>query len=225
MALSLKKLRDNFLLWLVTWLGPVLIWLLGRSLRITWEGLENLEEVRKKGEKVLWSFWHGRLLILCFSRRKQQIHVLVSEHRDGEYIARAIKGLGFVAVRGSTTKGGAKAILQMVAKGQAGYDIAISPDGPKGPRYKVQPGAIYIAQRSGLPILPMSSSAQKTWRLASWDNFLIPKPFSKTIITLGKPIYVPKDLSPEEFKAKICELENVLIELTNQADNFFTGKN
>ena len=175
MAIGLKELKDKFLLGLITWLGPALVWLLGRSLKITWRGLENLEEVRKKGEKVLWTFWHGRLLVLCFSHRQQRIHVLVSEHRDGEYIARTIEGLGFVAVRGSSSKGGAKAIFQMVAKGQDGYDIAITPDGPRGPRYKVQPGVIYIAQWSGLPILPLSNSAQKAWRLKSWE----PLPFGR----------------------------------------------
>src|SRR5574341_493607 len=117
-------------------------------------GLRNIKEIkekRKKGEKVLYALWHGRLLILTFSYSWQKVHVLISQHRDGEFIARTIQRLGFVPVRGSTTKGGVKAIFQMVAKIQDGYDIAITPYVPKGPRDKVQPGVIYIAQRSGLP--------------------------------------------------------------------------
>ncbi|OGC79549.1 MAG: hypothetical protein A2145_04730 [candidate division Zixibacteria bacterium RBG_16_40_9] len=218
-------MKDKFLVWLVSWLGPAMIWLLGKSLKITWKGWEHLEEVRKKGEKVLYAFWHGRLLILTFSYRWQKVHVLISQHRDGEFIARTIQRLGFVPVRGSTTRGGTQAIFQMISKIQDGYDIAITPDGPKGPRYKVQPGVIYIAQRSGLPIMPISSSAQKAWRLKSWDNFLIPRPFSKTVIVLGKPIYVPKDSTEQELNSKTSELEKELLEITKQADNFFENNN
>lgn len=221
----MRNIKDDLLVGLVSWLGPALIWLLGKTLRITWRGLENLEEVRKKGEKVLYALWHGRLLILTFSYSWQKVHVLISQHRDGEFIARTIQRLGFVPVRGSTTKGGVKAIFQMVAKIQDGYDIAITPDGPKGPRYKVQPGVIYIAQRSGLPIMPISSSAQKAWRLKSWDSFLIPKPFSKTVIILGKPIYVPKESTEDDLNSKISDLEKRLLELTEQADNFFKNNN
>ncbi len=217
----MKKIKDQLSIWLVSWLGPAIIWLLGKTLRIAWQGLENLEEVRKKGEKVLYAFWHGRLLILTFSYRWQKVHVLISQHRDGEFIARTIQRLGFVPVRGSTTRGGTQAIFQMISKIQEGYDIAITPDGPKGPRYKVQPGVIYIAQRSGLPIMPISSSAQKAWRLKSWDGFLVPKPFSKTVIILGKPIYVPKESGEKELNSKIFELEKELLEITEKGDNFF----
>ena len=186
--------------------------------------MENLELVRKKGQKVLYAFWHGRMLILSFSHRRQRIHILISQHRDGEFMARTVQRLGFVPIRGSSTKGGAKAIFQMVSKIQDGYDIAITPDGPKGPRYKVQPGAIYIAGRSGLPIIPITSSAEKCWRLSSWDNFLIPKPFSKTVIILGEPIYVASDSTVSEINSKNFELENQLVELTFQADNFFSNR-
>lgn len=225
MGSSLKKIKDQLSVWLVSWLGPGIIWLLGKTLRITWQGLEKLEEVRKKGETVLYAFWHGRLLILTYSYRWQKVHVLISQHRDGEFIARTIQRLGFVPVRGSTTRGGTQAIFQMISKIQDGYDIAITPDGPKGPRYKVQPGVIYIAQRSGLPIMPISSSAQKAWRLKSWDKFLIPRPFSKTVIILGKPIYVPKDSTEQELNSKTSELEKELLEITKQADNFFENNN
>ena len=225
MKRSLKSLKDNFLVWVVSWLGPALVWLLGKTLRISWRGLENLQEVRKSGRKVIYALWHGRLLILTFAHRWQKVHVLISQHRDGEFIARTVQRLGFVPIRGSTTRGGTQAIFQMISKIQDGYDIAITPDGPKGPPYKVQSGAIYIAQRSGLPIMPISTSAKKALRLKSWDSFLIPKPFSKTVIILGKPIYVKKESTDEELSGKIYELEQKLSELTTQADNFFHNKN
>jgi len=225
MKTSFKNLKDGFLIWLVSWLGPALVWLLGKTLRISWRGLENLQEVRKSGRKVIYALWHGRLLILTFAHRWQKVHVLISQHRDGEFIARTVQRLGFVPIRGSTTRGGTQAIFQMISKIQDGYDIAITPDGPKGPPYKVQSGAIYIAQRSGLPIMPISTSAKKALRLKSWDSFLIPKPFSKTVIILGKPIYVKKESTDEELSGKIYELEQKLSELTTQADNFFHNKN
>lgn len=224
MKRSLKSVKDNFLVWVVSWLGPALVWLLGKTLRISWRGLENLQEVRKSGQRVIYALWHGRLLILTFAHRWQKVHVLISQHRDGEFIARTVQRLGFVPIRGSTTRGGTQAIFQMVSKIQDGYDLAITPDGPKGPACKVQTGAILIAQRSGLPIMPITTSAQKVWRLKSWDSFLIPKPLSKTVIILGKPIYVSKDAAENELNSKISELENQLSELTEQADNFSITK-
>jgi len=224
MGRGLKALKDNFLVWLVSWLGPALIWLLGKTLRISWKGLENLQEVRKGGQRVIYALWHGRLLILTFAHRRQKVHVLISQHRDGELIARTVRRLGFVPIRGSTTRGGTQAIFQMVSKIQDGYDLAITPDGPKGPHHKVQSGAIYIAQRSGLPIMPISASAKSAWRLKSWDSFLIPKPFSKAVIILGKPVYVSQDAVENELNSKIAELEQQLLELTTQADNFFHNK-
>lgn len=225
MERSLKTLRNNFLVWLVSWLGPALIWLLGKTLRISWRGRENLQEVRKSGQRVIYALWHGRLLILTFAHRWQKVHVLISQHRDGEFVARTVQRLGFVPIRGSTTRGGTQAIFQMVSKIQDGYDLAITPDGPKGPPHKVQSGAIYIAQRSGLPIMPISASAKSAWRLKSWDNFLIPKPFSRAVIILGKPVFVSQNATENELNSKIVELENELSNLTTQADNFFYDKN
>lgn len=219
----LKAFKDNLLLFLVSLIGPIFILLLGRTLRIKWVGEENIDPVRENGGKVIYACWHGRMLILSYSHRWQKIHVLISQHRDGELIARIIQRLGFVSVRGSTTRGGTKAIFEMAKKGESGYDIGITPDGPKGPSFKVQAGAIYIAQRSGMPIIPLTNSAERRWILPSWDGFLIPKPFSKAAIIIGEPIYVCPDSSPEELEAKRKELEKKLVELTQQADTYFSG--
>ena len=205
-------------MFLASHLGPVLICLLGKTLRIEWVGEENLEGVRREKKSVIYAFWHGRMLIFTYSHRKQKVHVLISQHRDGEYIARIIHRLGFVSVRGSTTRGGSKALFEMCEKTAAGFDVAVSPDGPKGPGFEVHPGIIYVAQRSGMPIVPITSSAENRWNLSSWDRFLIPKPFSKTVIMLGEPIYVPPEL---EEKRK--ELKQGMLELTEEADNYFSS--
>ncbi len=215
------SLKEKFYLFLISFLGPPLILLLGKSLKIEWVGAENLKEIRERKGKVLYALWHGRMLILVYTHRRQKIQVLSSRHRDGEIIARILKNLGSGTVRGSTTHGGYEAILQMVNKVKEGYDIAITPDGPKGPAFKVQPGAVVIAQKSGVPIIPLTNSARKRWTLKSWDKFIIPKPFSRVVIFVGEPIYVPVELSPEELDLKSKELEENLNLLTEKADNYF----
>jgi lysophospholipid acyltransferase (LPLAT)-like uncharacterized protein len=217
----LKKIRDDLLLFFVSAVGPIFIFLLGKTLRIKRIGEENLNPIRKNQGQVIYAFWHGRMLILSYSHRWQKIHVLISQHRDGELIARIIQRLGFISVRGSTTRGGTKAIFEMANKGASGYDVAITPDGPKGPKFKVQMGTVYIAQRSGMPIVPITSSAKSCWTLPSWDGFLIPKPFSEAVIIIGEPIYVPLESTSQELEGKREEVEKKLLELTQKADNYF----
>jgi lysophospholipid acyltransferase (LPLAT)-like uncharacterized protein len=217
----LKKIRDDLLLFFISAVGPIFVFLLGKTLRIKRIGEENLNPIRKNQGQVIYAFWHGRMLILSYSYRWQKIHVLISQHRDGELIARIIQRLGFVSVRGSTTRGGTKAIFEMANKGASGYDVAITPDGPKGPKFKVQLGTVYIAQRSGVPIVPITSSAKSRWTLPSWDGFLIPKPFSKTVIIIGEPIHVSLESTPQELEETREEVEKKLLELTQKADNYF----
>ena len=217
----LKRSKDNLVLFFVSIIGPIFIFLLGKTLRIKRIGAENLDPIRKSQGQVIYAFWHGRMLILSYSHRWQKSHVLISQHRDGELIARIIERLGFVSVRGSTTRGGTKAIFEMAEKGASGYDVGITPDGPRGPRFKVQLGAIYIAQRSELPIIPITNSAKSRWTLSSWDGFLIPKPFSRAVIIIGEPIHVPLKSTPQELEEKREKLEKRLVELTQKADSYF----
>jgi len=218
----LRQKFDKLLLFLASWIGPILIYLMGMTLRTEWAGLETLNKLRKEKKSVIYAFWHGRMLIFVYTHRRQRAHVLISQHRDGEYIARIIHQLGFVSVRGSTTRGGPKAIFEVCEKISAGFDVAISPDGPKGPGFQVHPGILYVAQRSQMPILPITNSAQRRWNLSSWDKFLIPQPFSKTVIMLGNPMYVPVEATPEELEEKRRELENELLGITRMADDYFT---
>jgi lysophospholipid acyltransferase (LPLAT)-like uncharacterized protein len=217
----LRQIKDKLLLFLASWIGPILIYILGMTLKIEWVGEENLDILRKEKKSVIYAFWHGRMLIFTYSHRKQKIHVLISQHKDGEFIARIIRNLGFVSVRGSTTRGGPKAIFEMCEKTASGFDVAITPDGPKGPGFQVHPGIVYIAQRTGMPMVPITNSAENRWRLSSWDRFLIPKPFSKTVIMPGEPIYVPVECTSKELEEKRKELEKQLLELTQKADDYF----
>jgi lysophospholipid acyltransferase (LPLAT)-like uncharacterized protein len=218
----LKQIRDKFLLFLASWIGPVLIYFLGKTLKIEWMGEENLVPIRKKNESVIYAFWHGRMLMLAYSHRRLKVHVLISQHRDGEYIARIIRRLGFVPVRGSTTRGGSKALFEMCEKTASGFDVAVTPDGPKGPGFQVHPGTVFIAQRSRMPIVPITSSAENRWTLSTWDRFIIPKPFSKAVVMLGIPVHVPVESTSEELEDIRAGFEKQLMELTRKADRYFS---
>lgn len=216
-----KRLRDGIALFLASWIGPVLICVLGTTLRIDFVGRGKLGPIRRWGRSVIHAFWHGRMLILAYTHRWKKIHILISQHRDGEYIARIIEKLGFVSVRGSTTRGGTKAIFEMCEKGACGYDLGVTPDGPRGPGFKVHPGTVYMAQRSGMPIVPITSSAEHRWTLSTWDYFIIPRPFSRAVIMVGEPIYVPAEADARELEAVRIDLEERLNHLTKKADDYF----
>ena len=145
---------------------------------------------------------------------------MVSQSRDGEMISRTIKQFGFEAVRGSSSSGGSSALLALIKKLSEGADVAISPDGPRGPRYNLQMGVIHLAQKSGHPIVPVATSASKSLRLKSWDGFMIPLPFSRGALIYGDPLEVSSNSDPEKKKN---ELEKRLREITGIVDSFCKG--
>ena len=210
--------KDRCIVWIISRAAALCILLLGSTWRIRWFGLEQVRAAQKDGGNVIYAFWHGRMLALCFSHRRRLVHIMISEHRDGEMIARTVELLGFVPVRGSTTRGGLRALFQMADRISAGYDVAITPDGPRGPRFQVQQGVITLAQRTGMPIVPVANSASFGKTLSSWDRYIIPLPFSRVVILHGEPIPVPRQLSAEEMENKRLQLQNALQGLTRQAD-------
>jgi len=215
-------LKDRILFWMVSVIGAALIRLLGKSWRITVVGQENVEKVWKQHKRVIYAFWHGRLFALAYTHRRQRVGILISQHRDGEFIARIVQRLGMTPVRGSSTKGGAKGVLEMIKAGQ-NHDLAITPDGPKGPRYKVQPGAAYLASRAGIPLIPMTNSAKSAWILKSWDIFMIPKPFTRVMVLIGQPLWVNPEAEQEELQQAGQKLEEELLALTQKADQYFNS--
>ena len=161
--------------------------LLGRTWRIVTTHTEGLDRLRSAGQPFIFALWHGQLLPLLWHHRGEGVAVLISEHRDGEMVAQAAASLGYDLIRGSTTRGGERALISLVRKLQSGKEVAITPDGPKGPPRKFAPGALVAAQRSDCYILPVAVSASKAWRMRSWDRFMIPKPFARLTIAYGKP--------------------------------------
>jgi len=203
-------------------LGAWLIRLLASTVRI-YDDPKGFNK-KAKTRHVIYTFWHCMMLIPAYVCRDSNIQVLISQHSDGEYIAQVIKRLGYGAIRGSTTRGGRRAVKAMIDKVREGYSVAITPDGPRGPRFVVQPGSIYLSQKTGLPIVPAAIGLSRYWKLPSWDEFRIPKPFSRALIMYGDPIYIPPDLTGEEMEHYRLLIERIMKEMTEKADILVLGK-
>jgi len=182
--------------------------------RVERTGTDNFERFRRTGTPVIFVFWHGQLLPLVHYHRHEGIVVLVSEHGDGEYIARIIERNGFGTVRGSSTRGGTRGLRQLVRAARAGRDLAITPDGPRGPRGVFKPGALLAAQMTGLPLIPLAVGASAGWSLSSWDGFLVPRPFSTVRIGYLPPRFVPREATREHLDELATEIGSELHELT-----------
>jgi lysophospholipid acyltransferase (LPLAT)-like uncharacterized protein len=160
------------------------------TLKIKFIGNENIEQFVSKGKNYILCFWHGSLLLMIYAFKGEKRTFLVSFHRDGELITKVIKRFGVEATRGSSSKGGTKALLSLLRKAKSGYSIAFTPDGPKGPARKAQSGVVELARLSNLPIIPVGFYAKKFKKMNSWDSFLVPYPFTKAAFCYGEPIYV-----------------------------------
>jgi len=165
-------------------LGTWLLRLLGSTWRVTVYGRQELLNRTEDSERVVFTLWHGQMLPIVWAHR-QETAVMISEHRDGEIIARVIGELGFSAIRGSTSRGGARALLQAVPFLKKGTDVAVTPDGPRGPYRSFAPGALLLAYRAGVPVVPIVAHVDRKWQLKSWDAFEIPKPFARVVIVYG----------------------------------------
>jgi lysophospholipid acyltransferase (LPLAT)-like uncharacterized protein len=170
--------------------GVLLLKALMWSWRIEKQEMELVAAARARGEPFVLAFWHGRMLGALAAHRGTPIRVLVSEHRDGELIARVLAANGMRTIRGSTTRGGARALLQLVASLKQGNTIAITPDGPRGPRHQAAPGLFAAAHRAGAPIVPMAVAASRSWQLGSWDRFEIPYPFARVVVRYGALMHI-----------------------------------
>jgi lysophospholipid acyltransferase (LPLAT)-like uncharacterized protein len=208
----------NFRIHLIASLGSLTIRGLGYSWRSRTYGEEYLQRARDHHPAVIFAFWHGRLLALSFTHRNRAIQVLASEHADGEMMGQTIRRLGFGHVRGSSTRGGARAIRRLVGKLEEGLDLGITVDGPKGPKFVVKPGPLEIAKLSGAAIIPITASSTRHWTFHSWDAFEVPKPFSRVSVRYGEPVVVPPDAGADELEAKRLALEDILRDITAAND-------
>ncbi len=197
-------------------LGTAFLHLLGRTWRFRLLNAESVTDLRAANEGFIFSLWHGHLLPLLWYHRDESVAVLISEHRDGELVARAASSLGFRLIRGSTTRGADRALISIVRELQAGREVAITPDGPRGPATKFAPGALIAAQRSDSFIVPTVAVADRAWRLKSWDRFMIPKPFARVTIAYGNPAKVLAT-SPRAAAEEGPRFENMMSEAVGLA--------
>lgn len=176
-------------------LGTVVLRVLAATWRISVHGRDPHGDRMLRGDgAVILSLWHGQMLPILVAHCGQPCRVLVSEHRDGEIITQILAWFGFSAERGSTTRGGLRALIGLIQRVRAGDDIAVTPDGPRGPRHHIAPGVAVIAQKTGAPIVPLVAHCSRTWRLRSWDAFEIPKPFARVTVLYGAPLRATDDV-------------------------------
>lgn len=188
-----KRRRVGFLASLATFI----VHALGLTWRVRYEGGEEWAALRAEGKPVILAVWHGELLPLVWGHRNEPISILVSTHADGEIITRVLMSLGFDTVRGSSSRGGARALLEMVRLLRDGRDLAITPDGPRGPRRVFAAGAAVAAMRAGAPVVGVGALVNSAWQLRSWDRLVIPKPFARVTIRYAPPTYVEASSSKE----------------------------
>jgi len=214
---QLEELKYN----LIGLAGKGLINLIFGSMRIQVVGFEAVQQL-VESKKIIFVFLHSRLLMISYLYQGWGGAIMVSHSKDGEIIARISSLQGYRIVRGSTSRGGARAMVNMIRiLKEEGCTGGIIPDGPRGPRYKVQPGVIALGRKTGYPIIPISYSAQRIKAFDSWDRFILPYPCTKGTFIYGNPIFVPKDSMPKEEKELCLQLEKELNRITKQADNHY----
>jgi lysophospholipid acyltransferase (LPLAT)-like uncharacterized protein len=186
--------RQSILLWLISWTAYLAISLIGRTLRysISWEEPPSPPDATYE-KPVIYSFWHRAIFSGAWLWRKTGIAVMVSRSFDGEYIARTIEKLGFVAVRGSSSRGGATALLGLNTQLEQGIPVVFTIDGPRGPKYVAKPGPVLLSRASALPMAAFYVAVSNSWVLNTWDALVIPKPFSKALVRFSAKIQVPAE--------------------------------
>ena len=194
---------------------------LGWTTKIYWFKSEEALKFDREGQNYIFGVWHNQQLFLLYPYRGQKICALISLSDDGEYIARCLPHFGMKAVRGSTTRGGARALIKLKNIAEAGYHPMLTPDGPRGPIYKVQHGILFLALKTGLPIIPVGTALSHKIKVGSWDKMRVPLPFGKTALTYGKAVYVRSDA---EMEAAAAELEKQLNWATDQSERFINKK-
>jgi lysophospholipid acyltransferase (LPLAT)-like uncharacterized protein len=210
------KIRHPWLIRLASSVGALLVRLLLATVRkrVVFAG-DRPHPANPEEERFIYAFWHDSLLAVATQRAK--VNVLISLHADGEIITQICRALGIGVVRGSTTRRGGAALLEMLHRGRDAH-LAITPDGPRGPRREFQIGAVYIASRTGIPVVPIGIGFSRAWRAGSWDRFAVPAPFSTAYGFVGAPLHVPPDLDRAGLELYRDLAESQLLAATEAAE-------
>ena len=213
----------NFFNTLAKTLGPPIacrvIRLIFLTLRVEFVNDGPCRKLVGDGGNFILAFWHGQLLMMPYAYLGTKgVTILVSHHSDGELVARTVRGFGIRSVRGSTTRGWFGGFKAMLLAAHGGGDLAITPDGPRGPACLAQSGVIQLADKTGLPIVPVAFAASKKRSFRSWDSFMVPRLFARGFFVYGDPVYIKKRLSAAEAEEARKSLEETLNALTKEAE-------
>jgi len=196
---------------------------LGKTLRLTEVGLEHVTAARETGRPILFVLWHNRLLYLGYLLARERLAIMASRSRDGDLVARVAHDHGIVAVRGSTSRGGGLAARALArAMRERGLAGAITPDGPRGPRYLLQPGSLLVARLAGALIVPVALGFSRKTIFSSWDAFQLPWPFARARLVFGEPVSLPDVEGDAAFEECRIDIERRLMAVTEAADRPFS---
>ncbi len=189
--------------------------LLARLLALTWRvevaDAPGYTRALAAGERFIYALWHSGLLPLALHRRDEGIAVLVSRHHDGELVARLIERLGYVTARGSSTRGGDAGVRELLAWAERGRHLAFTPDGPRGPAEVAKVGAVYVAERTGMRVVPMALGVRSAWVFRSWDRFRVPRPFARVLVSHGEPVTLQSGDEPlRRLQAALTDHTNAI---------------
>lgn len=212
------KLRDPRLIRMAAVLGAALIRVWMATVRVRSHiGDDTDHPADPDHKRFIYAFWHESLLAPVKFRARTRVRVLISQHADGELIAQACQYLGVGVVRGSTTRGGSAALVKLSDCSQTSH-LLFTPDGPRGPRRRVQPGMIVLASRTGLPVVPVGVGYSREWRAQSWDRFAVPRPFCTCVCVAAKAVVVPPDIDRNGLEHYRQLVEERMIEATEAAE-------
>ena len=206
---------------MIGWLLRILVTLIGSTLRWRIDDPAHLL-AHTPQRPCIFAFWHNRIFLLPYlfrkhwhSRHRDRVAVLVSASKDGEKLARVLSKFNLICVRGSSSRRGKEALRELTRLVEEGYDVGITPDGPRGPKYHCQDGVISLSQMTQAPIIPVSYDLSRKITVNSWDGFMIPLPFARATVRIGRPMIVPADAGDPQREQKRLELENVLKSLSS----------
>ncbi|MEZ4753974.1 MAG: lysophospholipid acyltransferase family protein [Bdellovibrionota bacterium] len=216
----MSKLLDSAAVFAAAYPGPILLSSIAKSIR--WTNLQNLEDETywECSEAGIGAFWHDQQLMMPWSflnfkgESDKDMYMLISSHHDGRLVAAAVEKIGIKTIAGSSTRGGKEALFKLASKIRDGNFVAITPDGPKGPRHKAKQGVIKLAQLTEAPIYPSAIAVKHAWEFSSWDRMRLAKPFTKGARIVGDPFYVPRRIKQSQIDDYTTKLEQELSELT-----------
>lgn len=218
----------QFTLWqriqfaLLAWAAFIVIRVVGRSLRVTFSWEDGSIGSMDKVYPGIYPFWHRCVIGATWIFRHRNFAVLTSQSRDGEFIARVIRRFGYVPIRGSSSRGGQRGLLEMNSFVQNGGGAAFTIDGPRGPRFVAKKGPVLLARTTGVPITAFYVAMEKAWTFNSWDLMMVPKPFSRAYVRVARKIFVPRDASDEQLAEAQAEMQAALERVTAYADSQFS---